>query len=243
MEKQALRERVWTALERSGEGRFPYPPHGRIPNVAGAREAADRLASHPAWTRADAVKANPDAPQLPARRRALREGKTVYVAVPRLRDEQPFLELDPERLVAAGVDTDDAATIGGSSEYGVPVHPEEMPTVDVVLSGSVAVTETGARVGKGEGYADLEFALLAEFDRVDGDTTVASTVHPMQVVPASFVTPALHDVALDLVVTPDRVVETGVDRDPATVDWAALSVEKRREIPVLDRHYERSHET
>jgi len=237
MEKQALRERVWTALERAGEARFPFPPHDRIPNFAGSREAADRLADHPAWTRADAVKANPDAPQLPARRRALREGKTVYVAVPRLRDEQPFLELDPDRLTAAGVDTDDAATIGGSSDHGVPVHPDEMPPVEFVLSGSVAVTESGARVGKGEGFADLEFALLAAFDRVDGDTTVATTVHPMQVVPDSFVAPDPHDVALDLVVTSDRVVGTGARRDDVGIDWSQLPAEKREAIPVLARRY------
>jgi 5-formyltetrahydrofolate cyclo-ligase len=240
MEKQALRERVWTALERAGEARFPYPPHDRIPNFAGASEAAERLADHPAWKRADAVKANPDAPQLPARRRALREGKTVYVAVPRLRDEQPFLELDPDRLASEGVDTDDAATIGGSSEHGVPVHPDEMPTVELVLSGSVAVTEAGARVGKGEGFADLEFALLAEFDRVDRGTTVATTVHPMQVVPDAFVTPAPHDVALDLVVTPDRTVETGAERGVAGIDWNRLPAEKRASIPVLARGGEAS---
>jgi len=242
MEKQTLRERVWDALERAGEARFPFPPHGRIPNVAGAREAADRLAARPEWADADAVKANPDAPQLPARRRALREGKTVYVAVPRLRDDPPFVELDPDRLASEGIDTDDAATIGGSSDHGVPVHPEAMPAVDLVLSGSVAVTDAGARVGKGEGYADLEFALLSAFDRVDPDTPVATTVHSMQRVPERLVTPDAHDVALDLVATPERVIETGVHRAPATIDWTALSAEKRREIPVLDRRYERSRE-
>jgi 5-formyltetrahydrofolate cyclo-ligase len=44
MDKQSLRERVRDELENSGEARFPYPPRGRIPNVAGADRAADRLA-------------------------------------------------------------------------------------------------------------------------------------------------------------------------------------------------------
>jgi len=77
MNKQELRERVWDELEESGQARFPFPPHGRIPNFAGADDAADRLADLDAWQAADAIKANPDAPQLPVRRRALHEGKTV----------------------------------------------------------------------------------------------------------------------------------------------------------------------
>ena len=235
MTKRELRERTWDALARSGEARFPFPPHDRIPNFAGASDAADRLAARPEWTAAGTVKANPDGPQLPARRQALRAGKTVYVAVPRLRDEQPFLELDPERLAREGVDTDDAATVGGSSEHGVPVHPEAMPEIDFVLSGSVTVTESGHRIGKGEGYADLEFALLAEFDRVGPATTVATTVHPMQVVPDGFVTPDAHDIPLNLLTTPERVVETGATRAPSELDPDTLDAEKRAEIPVLDR--------
>lgn len=97
-DKQAIRERVWDALDEAGVARFPFPPHGRIPNFAGAETAADRLADTDAWRSADVVKANPDAPQLPVRRRALRDGKTVYMAVPRLRDEKCFLELDPETI-------------------------------------------------------------------------------------------------------------------------------------------------
>ena len=112
-----------------------------------------------------------------------------------------------------------------------------MPEVDLVLSGSVAVTESGHRVGKGEGYADLEFALLAEFDRVGPATTVVTTVHPMQVVPDGVVTPDAHDVPLDLIVTSDRTVETRADRGELVIDWDALDKEKRREIPLLNCLY------
>ncbi|WP_049947619.1 5-formyltetrahydrofolate cyclo-ligase [Candidatus Halobonum tyrrellensis] len=230
MEKQALRERVWDELEESGVARFPYPPHGRIPNFAGADAAADRLATTDAWREADVVKANPDAPQLPVRRAALRAGKTVYMAVPRLRDEECFLRLDPAEVD----DVDHATTVGGSSEAGVPVGPDDVEPVDLVVSGSVAVTEAGARVGKGEGYSDLEFGVLREFGLVGDATTTATTVHERQVVDEAVPT-AAHDVPMDLVVTPDRTVETGADGKPAGVDWDALDDERLAEIPVLDR--------
>jgi 5-formyltetrahydrofolate cyclo-ligase len=230
MDKQALRERVWDELEERGVARFPFPPHGRIPNFAGADEAAERLAGLDAWRAADVVKANPDAPQLPVRRAALRQGKTLYMAVPRLRDEECFLRLAP-----AGVgDVDHATTVGGSAEVGVPVAPEDVEPVDLVVSGSVAVTEAGARVGKGEGYSDLEFALLCEFGTVDDDTATATTVHELQVVDESVPTTPL-DAPMDLVVTPERTVRTGADGKPTGVDWNALAEERVAEIPVLER--------
>lgn len=232
MDKQALRERVWDALEDSGEARFPFPPHGRIPNFAGARDAAERLAETPEFEQAATVKANPDAPQLPARRRALHDGKTVYMAVPRLRDEQCFLELDP----ATVDDLDAAPTLSHVDDHATQVGPDALPHVDLVLCGSVAVTEAGARVGKGEGYSDLEFAILTDLGLVDEETTVATTVHEMQVVDDAEIDPDAHDVPLDLVVTPGRIIYTDSAYDrPDGVDWAALSEERIEEIPVLEQ--------
>jgi len=230
MDKQALRERVWDDLEDSGEARFPFPPHGRIPNFAGAKAAADRLADTSAFERADTLKINPDSPQRPVRKRALRAGKTLYMAVPRLAEEACFLELDPDRID----DVDHATTIGGADEVGVQVTPDEMSPIDLVVSGSVAVTERGERVGKGEGYSDLEYAILRELDLVDGETPVTTTVHGRQVVEDAVDTGA-HDVFLDLVVTPNRTIRVDDAPKPAGIDWDLLSAERIEEIPVLER--------
>jgi 5-formyltetrahydrofolate cyclo-ligase len=233
-DKQAIRERVWDDLEASDVARFPFPPHDRIPNVVGADAAADRLAETDAWRRADAVKSNPDAPQLPVRRRALRDGKTLYVAVPRLRDERCFLELDPDEL--GDDEIDDATTVSGISTYGDSVRPVDVEPLDLVVAGSVAVDERGSRIGKGEGYSDLEWGLLSEFDRVDETTTVVTTVHERQVLDESLPRDA-HDVALDLLVTAERVIETDVDPGgrPSGIDWDHLDDDRLDEMPVLAR--------
>ena len=233
MDKQALREWVWDELDESGVARFPFPPHGRIPNFAGADRAAERLAETAAWREADVVKSNPDAPQLPVRRAALRAGKTVYVAVPRLRDEKCFLRLDPAELDES--EYDDATTVSGASEYGRQVAPDGMEAVDLIVSGSVAVDEAGDRVGKGEGYSDLEFAVLRELGLVDDDTSVVTTVHELQVVDERLPVTD-HDVPLDAVVTPKRTVRPDAPREkPAGVFWDELSAERIEEIPVLGR--------
>jgi 5-formyltetrahydrofolate cyclo-ligase len=88
--KKQIRERIWELLERERAARFPGA-RGRIPNFRGAEQAAGRLAELPEWQAARVVKANPDAPQLPVRRHARREGKTLYMAVPRLTTVKPFV--------------------------------------------------------------------------------------------------------------------------------------------------------
>ncbi len=250
-DKEAIRERVWNDLDESGVARFPFPPHGRIPNFEDAATAADRLADTPEWEAADRIKANPDAPQLPVRRRALREGKTLYMAVPRLRDGDCFIELDPADL--APEEYDSATTVSGIGDYGRQVAPDAMEPIDLIVSGSVAVDAgggsegvddaggdggnesesagTGARIGKGEGYSDLEFAILRELGLVDGETPVATTVHGRQLVAG--IGPAAHDVAMDLVVTPERTIRPETGEKPARIDWDCLDEDRIAEIPVL----------
>lgn len=237
MDKQTIRERVWDRLEADGVARFPFPPHDRIPNFEGAAAAAERVTETGVWERADAVKANPDSPQLPLRRAALRAGKTVYMAVPRLRDERCFYELDPARVD----DIEAAPAVSNVADHARQVGPEAVGTLDLVVSGSVGVTEDGARVGKGEGYSDLEYAVLYELGLVDDTTPTLTTVHELQVldgtesaVPGAQVPVDAHDVPMDYVVTPARAVETETPHPrPDGIDWAALTDQRVAEIPVL----------
>ena len=84
-EKDAIRAATWDRLVAEGAARFPYPPHGRIPNFDGAARAAQRAFEHPLLANARCIKVNPDAPQRPLRLEALRRGLRVLVPTPRLR--------------------------------------------------------------------------------------------------------------------------------------------------------------
>lgn len=229
--KQAIREQVWQAMTEAGVGRFPFPLKGRIPNFAGAEEAADRLAQLDLWQRAQTIKANPDSPQRPVRQRALEAGKTVYMAVPRLRAKKPFIELDSSRID----DYRRASTIKGAFEWGRPVGLDEMPHIDLIVAGSVAVNRAGARVGKGGGYSDLEFGLGQEAGIIDDATVVVTTVHPLQIVddePEQIE----HDIPVDIIVTPEVVIETRTAiPKPAGIYWDYLTQGQIDDIPVLQR--------
>ena len=97
MTKQELREAVWRLMEAEGVARFPGA-RGRIPNFKGAEQCAPRVAELNTWDRARVIKANPDSPQRAIRHLALKQGKTIYMAVPRLREKKCFVELDPVRI-------------------------------------------------------------------------------------------------------------------------------------------------
>ena len=230
--KSEIRERVWALLTERRVGRFPLPLHDRIPNFAGAEEAARRLTELPEWRRARRIKCNPDAPQRAVRLAALRQGKTVVMAVPRLRAARCFLRLDPRSLQGKLAQ---AATIKGASALGVPISPAQIGRIDLIVAGSVAVDETGARLGKGGGYSDLEFALARSVGVVDDDIPVVTTVHELQVLTEAIPMTA-HDVPLDIVATPERVLRVRRRYDkPAAIIWNELSEAQLADMPALAR--------
>jgi 5-formyltetrahydrofolate cyclo-ligase len=233
--KAALRQEVWSAMRAAKVARFPGAA-GRIPNFTGAEAAAERLRGLDAWQAAGAVKSNPDSAQLPVRQRALQDGKIVYMAVPRLAGPEPFFALDPDQL------TDPprkAASISGASRSARRVTLAGITPVDLVVMGCVAAGEDGARLGKGGGFADLEYALAAGAGLIGPDTVSVSTVHELQVRPAGTIPVTGHDVLVDFVVTPERVIDCRPRhgqhgaRPAPRIDWEDLTEEKIAAIPLL----------
>jgi len=229
--KQEIREMIWRLMEERGVAAFPRPVYGRIPNFVGAAEAAARIIGLPEWRRARIVKANPDAPQRPLRLAALRQGKILVMATPRLREG--FLLLDPRRIPPQFYEK--AATIRGAFALGRRVSLDELRTIgpiDFIVTGSVAVDRRGRRIGKGEGYAEIEYAVLRELGLVGEDTPIATTIHDVQLVPELPRDP--YDVTLDYAATPTRLLRFP-DREPRPpgILWELLPCEKLSEIPLL----------
>lgn len=230
VDKQSVRERGWAAIRAAGAARFPGV-EGRIPNFVGAEAAAERLAATEEWKTARVLKCNPDSPQLPVRKRALQDGKTLFMAVPKLADAEPFWRLDLDEI---GAKAHEAASIKGASRHGKPVSLQAMERIDLVVCGSVGVERSGARVGKGGGYSDLEFALATEEGLIDDDTLIVTTVHPSQLFDDGTIPVTDHDFPIDLIVTPDDVIRTNTTLPrPEGVLAGHLEKEKRDAIPVL----------
>jgi len=230
--KQAVRERVWALLER--EGVVEPGVSGYIPAFSGARQAAERLASLKIWRDARVVKATPDRAQQPVRVLALEAGKLLYMAAPMLANQLPFYLLDPATLTIPASEAGDRTV---AARVASPVDTDEMQTVDLVVCGSVAVNSNGARLGKGAGYSDVEMALLTEAGLISERTTIATTVHDLQVLEDDLPEQE-HDYRVDLIVTPTRPITCSSTRRPTGLLWHELTAEQIDGIPALKRRSE-----
>jgi 5-formyltetrahydrofolate cyclo-ligase len=229
--KEVIRKEIWALLQKHKVARFPGA-EGRIPNFIGAEACAKQLAETTYWKAAKVLKINPDSPQRAIRHRALAEGKIIYMAVPRLRSDKPFIELDPKKLKCSPYV---ASSIKGAGQHGQPIGIAKLRTVDLVVCGSVAVNRRGARVGKGGGYSDLEFALLTEQKKIAANTPIVTSIHPLQMIDGE-IPMTEHDIPLSAIVTPDEVIEIKSKFPrPKGIYWNMLPQEKIADIPVLHK--------
>lgn len=224
--KQSARQAVWDRLKSEKLSAFPFPPHGRIPNFKGAKEAALRLFDEPEWRDAKRIKVNPDSPQKYVRAEALRRGIVVYVPTPKLK--AGFLKLDPAKIPYDAID--DASQMSRCANWAEPVALKDLPQMDAIVTGCVAVTDTGRRAGKGAGYSDIEFAILRELGH--DAVPVATTVNDVQVVGAFPV--ESNDLPLTVIATPTRTIRVKKPPPPPTgIEWNRLTGQDLEDMPVL----------
>ena len=199
MTKEDIRMRIWRLMEEKDIATFPKPIFHRIPNFVGAEEAAQKLRELPEYKTAKVVFCNPDSPQRPLREIALKDGKTVVMATPRLK--KGFLLLDPKTILKNRIF--EASTIHGAFEHGQSIEPSKVK-IDLFIAGSVAVSLDGGRLGKGKGYSDQEYAILKNAGSFSSKTVVVTTVHDVQVVEE--IPRDEWDVPVDVVVTPSKII-------------------------------------
>merc|ERR1712023_319345 len=90
-------------------------------------------------------------------------------------------------------------------------------------------------IGKGEGFAELEYGIMRWMGAISAHTLVVTTVHDLQLVDDIREEDMLeHDVPVDIIVTPTQVIHTGTQRaKPPGILWHKLSPQKLAQIKVL----------
>lgn len=232
--KSSIRKKVWEFMERNDIANFPRPVYNRIPNFKGAAAAGIKVTELPEFKEAKTVKVNPDKPQEEVRFQVLDHEKSLIVPTPRLAQglfnrlsSEPGSNKEMLRKLASrqGIDT-----------MSKPVPVASRIKLDLIVVGSVAVDKLGRRLGKGEGFADLEFAMAASHhNAVTNDTVVVTTVHDVQVfdqLPQHLF--ASHDLPVDIIVTPTQIWKVA-DRlpKPDHIIWSLLTREKFEQMPIL----------
>ncbi|MEM0010110.1 MAG: 5-formyltetrahydrofolate cyclo-ligase [Candidatus Bathyarchaeia archaeon] len=226
--KREIRQRIWDLMEKTNVARFPRPVYGRIPNFVGAETAAKKLSEQEEFKRARVIKVNPDSPQRWVRYLSLLSGKILLMPTPKLRSG--FLLLNPNKIPRRSYG--EAATIHGAFKYGEPCDIKNLPKVDLLVVGSVAVSKNGVRIGKGGGYSEIEYGVLREVGAVEDDTMIFTTVHAIQVV--DFVPREPYDLVVNAIITPTSIIRINdVGERPKGIIWEKITIKRIKEIPIL----------
>ncbi|KAM6981088.1 methenyltetrahydrofolate synthase domain-containing protein isoform 1-T1 [Aplochiton taeniatus] len=232
--KWDIREKVWDYIEAKNLANFPRPVYNRIPNFKGAHTACARVSELQVFTQTDEIKVDPDKPLEGARLAVLQARKTLLVPTPRLRTGL-FNRITPPQE-ASKEDLRVCSTSQGVKEFSVPVDLEAKVKVDLMVVGSVAVSEKGFRIGKGEGFADLEYGMMVCMGAVSESTVVVTVVHDCQVLDIPEELMESHDLTVDYILTPTRVIKTDCQRPkPQGIIWTKLDPDMLEKIPILKK--------
>ncbi|XP_070617964.1 methenyltetrahydrofolate synthase domain-containing protein isoform X1 [Erythrolamprus reginae] len=230
--KWDLRNKIWDYMEANNLADFPRPVHHRIPNFKGSFQAGVSIKSWEGFDRAQEVKVDPDKPLEGIRLSVLQARKTLLVPTPRLRTGLFNRIVPPPGATKEMLRK--CATSQGVRDYSVPVGLDAKVQVDLIVVGSVAVSEKGWRIGKGEGFADMEYAMMVSMEAVGQRTAVITAVHDCQVVDIPEELLDDHDLTVDYILTPTRIIKTECQREkPWGIIWNKISQETLKRIPVL----------
>ncbi|KAM3625043.1 uncharacterized protein V6R79_006095 [Siganus canaliculatus] len=232
--KWDIRQKVWDYIEENNLANFPRPVHNRIPNFKGAFTACAKVSELQVFTQTAEVKVDPDKPLEGARLAVLQARKTLLVPTPRLRSGL-FNKITPPQG-ATKEQLRICSSSQGVKDFSVPIGLDAKVKVDLVVVGSVAVSEKGFRIGKGEGFADLEYGMMASMGAVNDSTLVVTIVHDCQVVHIPEELIENHDLTVDYILTPTRVIKTNCQHPkPQGIIWSKLDAEKLEKIPILKK--------
>jgi len=231
--KSSFRYEVWNYMEKNNIAAIPRPVVRRIPNFKESEAACDILAELPMFKNAQTVVVGPDRPQQRLRYLTLKENKTLLVPSSRLASGLLYKITPPENA------TDEQIVLCSTNEgvrtFSKPVGLADEVKVDLVVMGSAVVSRKGRRLGKGEGFADLEWAMMACMGAVSQDTTVITCVHDCQIkeeMPDELFQE--FDLSVDVIVTPTQtlIVENPIKK-PTGIYWSKLTERKFDRIPIM----------
>ena len=197
--KQEVRELIWKYMEENNLISFPRPCYGRIPNFLGSHIAGKKLKTLSEWKDVKTIFSAPDSSLHAARAEALKEGKSLLVAAPKLIGFYFLESISPENAYKA-------STIKGFSKFGkkVKISPN-LPKINLYITGAVAVDKKGNRIGKGTGYGDKEDAILSDVGLIDNKTPRVVIVHDVQIFEDFYLLMENTDKKVTIIVTPNEI--------------------------------------
>ncbi|XP_055902290.1 methenyltetrahydrofolate synthase domain-containing protein [Eupeodes corollae] len=231
--KRSLRVQTWRKIQQNSAGVVSNGIFNRIPDFIDNDKAAALLAETAEFKKANKIKVNIDRALDAVKLQVLAAGKELYLPGTResnalyLKVECPAEATEEERK--------EIIHVQDIQKSRTEILLENKIKFDLVVIGSCLVSRDGYRIGRGNGFADLDIGLLIEIGSITPETVIATFVHDLQVVdnlPTNLF--QKYDTPVDLIVTPTEVIRVAkpLPRPPGLF-WEILSERRLKIIPVL----------
>ncbi|XP_037821571.1 methenyltetrahydrofolate synthase domain-containing protein-like [Lucilia sericata] len=231
--KRSLRVQTWKKLQ---ENKFGVPFNAifnRIPGFVDNDKAAALLAETEEFKNAKEIKILIDRALYAAKLQTLLAGKNLYL--PGTSDSKAlYLKVDVPADATEEQKTE-ILNVRNVEKHRTEISLENKVELDMVIIGSVVVSRDGYRIGRGNGFNDLDIGLLKEVGSITDKTVIATMVHDAQVVdnlPINLF--QKYDSPVDMIITPTEVIRVAKRLPrPAGIFWELLSERRLKIIPVL----------
>lgn len=237
--KRTFRLETWQKIKEqklSPVRRFnSFGMFNKIPYLVGVDKAAELLAETEEFKKSNSIKVNIDLAQEQVKLEVIKAGKTLLVP-PSHKSTNVYARVkncDPAELDLAAQKK--IIKLQGDEDTFEEIDINSTEKIDMVVVGSYAVSRTGQRIGKGNGYVDLDIGILTHLGCLTKDTLIVTTVHDVQVydtLPENLF--QSYDLPLDLIVTPTEVIRVSKRLTrPTGIEWNLLSSRRLEIVPVL----------
>lgn len=231
--KRSLRVQTWRKIQENNCGIGLNAIFNRIPGFVDSDKAVALLAGTEEFKKSQTIKVSIDRALQGAKLQALLDSKTLFL--PGTRDSTAlYLRVDvPDD--ATEERKKEILNVQDVQQNRTSISLDDKVTLDMIIIGSVLVSRDGYRIGRGNGFTDLDIGLLIEVGAITKDTIIATIVHDLQVVdnlPTSLF--QKYDTPVDLIATPTEVIRVAnrLPR-PEGLFWELLSQRRLKIIPVL----------
>ncbi|SPP88255.1 blast:Methenyltetrahydrofolate synthase domain-containing protein [Drosophila guanche] len=233
--KRSLRVQTWKKIQEGKVGIGFNNIFNRIPAFVDADKAAALLIQEEEFKKAEHIKVNIDRALHDFKEQALLADKSVYL--PSTRDSSALCLKVDVPADATEEQKKEALRVQDILKFRTEIGLESKLKLDLVVIGSVVVSREGYRIGRGNGFADLDIGLLIELGAITPDTVIATIVHDLQVVdtlPLDLF--QKYDTPVDIIVTPTEVIRVAKRLPrPNGVFWEILSERRLKILPVLQQ--------
>uniref|UniRef100_A0A672SLD4 Methenyltetrahydrofolate synthase domain-containing protein n=1 Tax=Sinocyclocheilus grahami TaxID=75366 RepID=A0A672SLD4_SINGR len=188
------------------------PQEQCYPQFQGALEACEKVPLLEIFNKAAVVKVDPDKPLEGVRLASLQARKTLLVPTPRLKTGL-F-----NRIITPKGATKEELRVCSTSQVNL------LHLLQLTNSLCLRVLKS-YRIGKGEGFADMEYAMMACMGAVCESTVVVTIVHDCQVVDIPEELIESHDLTVDFILTPTRIIKTECTHPkPQGIIWSKVCI-------------------